>query len=386
VGTPADLADWWDKQHSGYKKLLDEFVDENPQWWGVGVATLGATASDLGAGLVDTLRLGQGAAEGGWGYGKDALRLIGLAGPVGRVVRVVPRVGGAAIARLAKLDAAPNSGICSWVAATHALNRTGARLFATVDDLAKAVGFQGPAASLEATWAQNLVGALQKLGARVKTLHPPRTLQEVERATKATDGVVLFSIKWTMASGGQAQHTVYAFKNALGQVRYSDRVGHVFSKIDDFAKVFPGASNFELYTAGQLGKMVVVEGVRPLFVGSGMAVLGLPVAKMAVPNPKEVGPETLIDAFNAKKVTAAGQKPKLSRRASAPGKALPPVEHLTGVQARLNNLGFAAGPVDGIDGPRTKRAVRRFQKVFELLVDGIPGPRTQAALAEAHGS
>ena len=85
-------------------------------------------------------------------------------------------------------------------------------------------------------------------------------------------------------------------------------------------------------------------------------------------------------------MTAAGQKPKLSRRASAPGKALPPVEHLTGVQARLNNLGFAAGPVDGIDGPRTKRAVRRFQKVFELLVDGIPGPRTQAALAEAHGS
>jgi Putative peptidoglycan binding domain/LysM domain len=63
---------------------------------------------------------------------------------------------------------------------------------------------------------------------------------------------------------------------------------------------------------------------------------------------------------------------------------LDPVDALTGVQARLNNLGYDCGPVDGINGPRTKRAVKAFQKEYGLDVDGIPGPKTQAALNKEH--
>jgi len=59
---------------------------------------------------------------------------------------------------------------------------------------------------------------------------------------------------------------------------------------------------------------------------------------------------------------------------------LDPVEDLTGVQARLNNLGYDCGPVDGINGPRTQAAVRAFQKDHGMDIDGIPGPKTQAAL------
>jgi hypothetical protein len=59
---------------------------------------------------------------------------------------------------------------------------------------------------------------------------------------------------------------------------------------------------------------------------------------------------------------------------------LDPVEALSGVQARLNNLGYDCGPVDGINGPRTQAAVKAFQKDHGLAVDGIPGPKTQAAL------
>jgi N-acetylmuramoyl-L-alanine amidase len=59
---------------------------------------------------------------------------------------------------------------------------------------------------------------------------------------------------------------------------------------------------------------------------------------------------------------------------------LDPVEDLTGVQARLNNLGYDCGPVDGKDGPRTQAAVRAFQRDHGLDIDGIPGPKTQAAL------
>jgi peptidoglycan hydrolase-like protein with peptidoglycan-binding domain len=46
------------------------------------------------------------------------------------------------------------------------------------------------------------------------------------------------------------------------------------------------------------------------------------------------------------------------------------------VQRRLRALGFATGPVDGLFGPRTDRAVRRFQREAGLEADGIAGPRT----------
>lgn len=64
---------------------------------------------------------------------------------------------------------------------------------------------------------------------------------------------------------------------------------------------------------------------------------------------------------------------------------LDPVDTVSGVQARLNNLGYDAGLVDGVTGPRTRGAVALFQREHGLFVDGIAGPRTQAKLAEIHG-
>lgn len=64
---------------------------------------------------------------------------------------------------------------------------------------------------------------------------------------------------------------------------------------------------------------------------------------------------------------------------------LDPVGKITGIQARLNNLGHKAGPVDEILGPVTRAAVRAFQEKYRLRVDGIPGPITQARLEEMHG-
>lgn len=64
---------------------------------------------------------------------------------------------------------------------------------------------------------------------------------------------------------------------------------------------------------------------------------------------------------------------------------LDPVKHLTGVQARLNNLGYPCGLVDGINGPLTKAAVRKYQADHDLGVDAIPGPLTQGSLEDKHG-
>jgi hypothetical protein len=64
---------------------------------------------------------------------------------------------------------------------------------------------------------------------------------------------------------------------------------------------------------------------------------------------------------------------------------LDPVEEVSGIQARLNNLGFNSGGVDGIIGPKTIAAVSDFQEANNLTIDGIPGPITQAKLKQLHG-
>ena len=50
------------------------------------------------------------------------------------------------------------------------------------------------------------------------------------------------------------------------------------------------------------------------------------------------------------------------------------------LQVALRGVGLYHGAVDGIAGPWTKRAVRRFQRRRRLAVDGIAGPRTRRAL------
>ena len=50
------------------------------------------------------------------------------------------------------------------------------------------------------------------------------------------------------------------------------------------------------------------------------------------------------------------------------------------LQLRLRARGFRPGPIDGLYGPLTSGAVRRFQRKHELVVDGIVGPQTRKPL------
>jgi peptidoglycan hydrolase-like protein with peptidoglycan-binding domain len=53
---------------------------------------------------------------------------------------------------------------------------------------------------------------------------------------------------------------------------------------------------------------------------------------------------------------------------------------VAGLQVALRAWGFYDGPIDAIDGPGTRAAVRAFQQRAGLPVDGIAGRRTRAAL------
>jgi peptidoglycan hydrolase-like protein with peptidoglycan-binding domain len=56
------------------------------------------------------------------------------------------------------------------------------------------------------------------------------------------------------------------------------------------------------------------------------------------------------------------------------------------VQQALNDMGFDAGKVDGIEGAKTRTAVARFQLAYNrdlLVVDAIAGPKTWDAIKTA---
>lgn len=71
---------------------------------------------------------------------------------------------------------------------------------------------------------------------------------------------------------------------------------------------------------------------------------------------------------------------------------LDPIDEVSGYQQRLSNLGYNPGEIDGIDGPKTKSAIRLFQDSENYLagsevlkVDGIMGPKTKEKLEQRHG-
>jgi peptidoglycan hydrolase-like protein with peptidoglycan-binding domain len=57
-------------------------------------------------------------------------------------------------------------------------------------------------------------------------------------------------------------------------------------------------------------------------------------------------------------------------------------EDVRNVQRRLLHLGFDPKGIDGVYGPQTEAAVRRFQASAGITMDGIVGPETRARLSE----
>ena len=60
-------------------------------------------------------------------------------------------------------------------------------------------------------------------------------------------------------------------------------------------------------------------------------------------------------------------------------------EDLSGIQARLNNLGYTAGPNDGRYGRNTRAALALFQLDEDLDPSGLPDEETLARLEQRHG-
>jgi hypothetical protein len=63
---------------------------------------------------------------------------------------------------------------------------------------------------------------------------------------------------------------------------------------------------------------------------------------------------------------------------------LDPATTVSGAQARLNNLAFHVGAVDGIFGPKSEATLREFQQTYGLPVTGNLDGATRSKLNEVH--
>ena len=59
-------------------------------------------------------------------------------------------------------------------------------------------------------------------------------------------------------------------------------------------------------------------------------------------------------------------------------------KEVANVQRMLKDLGYYTGQIDGQFGSLTLKAVKNFQRDYNLLVDGIVGPKTFSKLLEVY--
>lgn len=419
----SELADWWDKQRKDSEKILGQWVEDNPQWWAIAVATATSTAMELGAGMVDALRFGEGIAQGTWkGVATDVMRALVIIGPAARVGGTLGRLAQARMIRLA-VSTKGVTGPCTFTAVNNAAtiaSNSGRNLFLTARDAARALGKPLANFATEASgkykmaaWIDDLVPFLEQQGVRAKSLGIPKTMQEVVNAASSERGPVIFAMEWVDSAGKLRRHSMIAVRTLRG-VRFADYGGKFMTSLSELAQrggIWMAKNGYNVASIANKGQAVLVEvdsfaGVLEKY---GLQVMGggmLTLDGMHVVETNEDGVDLAFHVMPAAVVEKGAHEPEVIKQSFEAYKArhqgkpllrMPPVtikgrrngpprsDWLTGVQYRLNAAGFGAGPVDGIEGPKTKNAVKEFQKTYGLTVDGIPGPITQAKLVEVCG-
>lgn len=84
-GWAGNLARAWDNDYRETTRILEAWVMDEPNQLKTATAATVQSMMDLGAVLVDVLKLGEGAAKGGWGWLDDILRVVQVVPALGRV-------------------------------------------------------------------------------------------------------------------------------------------------------------------------------------------------------------------------------------------------------------------------------------------------------------
>lgn len=261
-----EIADWFEGKRKQSDATLDQWVEDSGYSDGVMIVAATTKAfTTFGAGFVDVLRLGDGTTSGTWeGAGRDALRLVAIF-PFGKAASLLKSAKGLSLARVVVDTGGPN---CFWVASAKAFAQISqkhrGKLLASVEDLAKALGM-----SMDNLWViPNLakgISYLQRLGAKVGTVRAVSAVRDIESMVPFDGSVVMIAVRVVKNGNVIGGHAIYAFRTAVGQIRYMDRtVGSVvrrgtqgvFSSIADIAPLY-GASSLVPYEAAVIYNVFV---------------------------------------------------------------------------------------------------------------------------------
>jgi hypothetical protein len=274
-----EIADSFDKTRGENEKWIDSelqpwvattLYDDSPWYRNVGVWAAAGTLYSLNkftttvaAGFVDVLRLGDGVQEGGWGYGKDALRLLMVLGPAMRLGRYVLAgiqeldEGTTALRQLTRagksfpdaLKEVPWAGNCGWVAAARMLRLTGNSPLAKLGHIAKAAGLE-----IDQTGG---LSSVTQLDAPLRSLGAPTTVKAVQGMDGIADllrqnpnSSVMFGVRWGKGMG----HVLVATRNMFGGISILDRSGKMYATLADLANSYSGIQNATVDAAALLVK------------------------------------------------------------------------------------------------------------------------------------
>jgi len=272
-----------DENGQQIRKWCDDIISSHPgAWW---VVALGKTIADvpvtLGQGTVDALRLGEGCVEGGWGYAKDALRLLQFipafkalklgreAATVGAEARAVSAEAKAFGAEakalgapgavgapkipvpatlppgLAGVDKMRRLGTCCWVAATQAVRIVKLNCFLTVHQLMKEAGVLDNVV-IGSTNFRKLIPTFERLGVRVlnfasKFPEGAGADKVLEWVKVAPNRVILFGCEWKYLKNGQqivSRHAMVAFNSVTHGPCIIDRTDMVVRSVSELASMY----------------------------------------------------------------------------------------------------------------------------------------------------
>jgi hypothetical protein len=240
------FADWFDYQREDNSKFIENAMKqtyEDDASVGnflllVGLSIpwlLNNVAGRVSSGYIDTLRIGEGVEQGGWGYGRDALRASILLGPLVRMLRL----GAGGMTTLVEAQTAPN---CTWVSATRGTLLSGNRYVVTVGDFLETVGLPrtyptGPDYINDVLWHLKASGVEvdMAVGAQLQTMEDVVTV-----ARENSDGVLVFSFKFVNKAGQPGAHAIVAAAypgipglRGLQAVRFYETNGQVFNSLEE---------------------------------------------------------------------------------------------------------------------------------------------------------
>jgi len=292
-----DIARWFDglvmENEHELKRLCDNYAKRNPDSWvAVGIANtardLYSVAAHQGQGLVDTLRIGEGCYEGGWGIGKDffrGLNFIPLFKPFKSVANRVSALRGAGktatemetaaneanmvrpaagagprpdaplpppmpamprkpVTRLPgplAIDPAPEAGICTSIAVVNAMQQFRGKFWMPVSKFLSLCGAslseEKLAPGMSSMFIREAKDVLRKFGVHMCQLSNfKRNVSKGDEILNlAKDSplgsVIVFSVKFVDRAGQSGAHAMVAWKDPQGTVYIIDRMAEATGKL-----------------------------------------------------------------------------------------------------------------------------------------------------------